>query len=63
MLTEDQKLEIKLCIAFYENRGYDWSDVVEYLIRKYNKTLSWQVRRTHENIPQCITDAEISRSL
>lgn len=42
MMTDEQKDEIRSCIAFYDERGWDWSSIVEYLTRRYNEHLPWQ---------------------
>lgn len=38
-MSHAQKDEILACILFYEERNWDWSDVVEFLIRRANGTL------------------------
>lgn len=34
-----QQAHIKAAIAFYESRGYDWSLIVEFLVRDMNGSL------------------------
>lgn len=41
-MTHEQREDIKALIAFYEERGLDWSSAVEFLVRKYSETLPWQ---------------------
>lgn len=43
-MTREQKEDIKALIAFYEARDWDWSNIVEYLVRKYGGCLPEQER-------------------
>lgn len=45
-MTKEQREEIKHCILFYEKHGYDWSDVIEYLVLRGNRNLDRYVIRT-----------------
>jgi len=38
-MTPAQREEIKGLIAFYDERDWDWSAVVEFLVRLYRGTL------------------------
>jgi hypothetical protein len=44
-MTEAERIDIRLCIAFYEYHDWDWSDVVEFLARKANGSLPHQEDR------------------
>ena len=33
-MTLSERAELKAAIKFYERRGWDWSDIVEYLLMK-----------------------------
>lgn len=35
-MTLPERAELKAAIRFYEKRGWDWSDIVEYLAIRYN---------------------------
>jgi hypothetical protein len=35
-MTLAERAEIKSAIRFYERRGWDWSDIVEYMAVRYN---------------------------
>ena len=38
-MTAEQKTDVKAAIAFYEERGKDWGDVVSFLCLKYEGRL------------------------
>lgn len=44
-MTKDQMEYIKDAISFWEFRGKDWGDIVEFLSRKFNGTLDQSVYR------------------
>lgn len=44
MATAEQRREIEACIKWYQQRNLDWSQVVEFLIRKANDSLPHQER-------------------
>lgn len=35
-MTDQQRAEIKCAIAFYDARGWDWSDLVTFLCLKFS---------------------------
>jgi hypothetical protein len=43
-VTPEQREDIKLLIAVYEEHGCDWSTALEYTVRKYHGTLPHQER-------------------
>jgi len=40
-MTPEQKRDIRDLVEFYDERNWDWSNIVEFLIRKYHKSLPW----------------------
>jgi hypothetical protein len=44
MLTDEQKADIRFLIAYYDHRGADWSNALEYQVRTYNGSLPHQER-------------------
>jgi len=45
-MTKEQRLEIEACIHFYNSKRWDWGNVIEFLCRKFNGTLTPLVIRT-----------------
>lgn len=40
-----QRAEIESAIAFYNSKGFDWSLIVEFLVRRMNESLPDDERR------------------
>jgi len=38
-MNEEQKADIRALIEFYDQRGWDWTDALEFQVRYYNKSL------------------------
>lgn len=48
-MTPEQRQDVKRCIRFYEKNGWDWSNVVEYLVCRYNGTWQSSYQKSKEN--------------
>jgi hypothetical protein len=43
-MTDQQKVDIRYLIAYYDARGADWSLALEYEVRRFNGSLPAQER-------------------
>jgi len=41
-MNASQKADVKFLIEFYESRGWDWSDALEFTVRRCHGSLPWQ---------------------
>ena len=44
-MNTEQKADVKFLIEYYESRGWDWSEALEYQVRRSNGSLPWQERQ------------------
>ena len=53
-MTADERAEVRAVIAFYDAHGWDWSSVVEFLVRRAHGSLPdlerWPRRRRTKEI-------------
>jgi hypothetical protein len=48
-MTPTEQRDVLSLVHFYDKRGWDWSNALEFLVRKYNGSLEVQWR--YWNVP------------